>query len=117
MAAREAAECRCVLEHRGDRVRSDRYADEDPYLTPNPDVPTSETGGLRFDVKPQSAEVLVDGGVAGIISDFDGRFHHLNLTAGPHRVEMRAPGYTPLQFEVNIEPHHTIEYHGKLSKT
>ena len=48
--------------------------------------------------------MYVDGSFAGIVADFDGAFHHLMLTAGPHRIEIRAPGYQPIVFDVAIQP-------------
>jgi hypothetical protein len=96
----------------------DMYA-EPSYGYPPPDVPAAavETGSLRFDVHPKSANIVIDGYFAGIVDDFDGHFQHLDLVSGPHHVELRAPGYAPLEFDVNIQPHRTIRYHGTLTKT
>jgi hypothetical protein len=55
--------------------------------------------------------------VAGIVDDFNGHFQHLDLVSGAHHIEVRAPGSTSLQFDVNIEPHQTIAYHGRLTKS
>ena len=74
------------------------------------------TGGLRLRVTPTDAEVYVDGSFAGIVADFDGAFHHLTLTAGPHRIEIRAPGYQPIVFDVAIQPRHTTQYRGALPR-
>jgi hypothetical protein len=87
------------------------YPSGDPYA-----VPDDGTGRLRLDVTPKSAEVVVDGQLAGIVSDFNGRSHHLDLPAGAHHIEVREPGYASVQFDVNIEPDHTITYHGTLAK-
>jgi hypothetical protein len=75
------------------------------------------TGGLRLKVEPKQAQVFVDGYYAGIVDDFNGHFHHLNLTPGPHHVEIRAPGYEPLAIDVSIEAHHTTEYRGALYRS
>ena len=88
------------------------YGPADPYEPPG----AYETGGLRLDMTPKSAEVIVDGHQAGIVDDFDGRFEHLDLVPGAHHVEVRAPGYTPVQFDVSIAPNHTIKYRGTLVK-
>jgi hypothetical protein len=74
------------------------------------------TGGLRLKVEPKDAEGYVDGYFAGIVDDFNGHFQQLKLTAGPHRVEVRAPGYLPLVFDVSIQPRHTTEYRDALQR-
>ena len=75
------------------------------------------TGGLRLKVDPKDAAVYVDGYYAGIVDDFDGRFQHLDLIPGPHRVEVIASGYDSLVFDIDIRPHHTTEYRGQLSRS
>jgi hypothetical protein len=84
--------------------------------TPYPADTSGPTGGLRLKITPKTAQVFVDGYYAGIVDDFNGRFQHLNLTPGPHHVEVRAPGYEPHGFEVDIEEHHTTEYNGTLPR-
>jgi len=89
------------------------------YSSPYPSNPfdrSGPTGGLRLRVEPADAEVFVDGYSAGIVDDFNGRFQRLKLAAGPHRVEIRAPGYEPLVIDVNIEPNRTTEYRGTLQR-
>jgi hypothetical protein len=38
----------------------------------------------------------------------------LDLSPQLHHVEIRAPGYQPLVFDVVIQPHHKTNYRGKL---
>jgi hypothetical protein len=76
---------------------------------------TNLTGGLRLDVEPESAEVFVDGYYAGVVDDFNGRLHHLNLAPGPHHVEVFAPGYQPLAFDLLIQRHHTARFSATLA--
>jgi hypothetical protein len=83
---------------------------------PDPFDANGPTGGLRMNVEPKDAEVYVDGYYAGIVDDFDGHFQHLTLVPGPHRVEVRAPGYLTLVFDVSIQAHHTTEYRGALQR-
>jgi hypothetical protein len=71
-------------------------------------------GSLRLKVKPRHAEVFVDGYYTGVVDDFDGIFQRLHVAAGPHTVEVRAPGFEPLRFEVWIEPDRTTTYRGDL---
>ena len=73
-------------------------------------------GALRLKVKPRDAPVYVDGYYVGLVDDFDGVFQRLHIEAGPHRIEISAPGYEPLTFDVRIEPDQTLTYHGELTR-
>ncbi len=84
-----------------------------PYVVP----PGAVTGGLRIEVTPKSAEVYADGYYAGIVDDFNGHFQHLDLTPGAHHIEVRAPGYETLTFDVNIQADQTTHYKGALVAT
>ncbi len=75
-----------------------------------------DEGKLRLKLKPRDAEVYVDGYYAGVVDDFDGIFQRLHLDSGPHRIEVRAPGYEPLVFEVRITPDHTTTYQGEMKR-
>jgi PEGA domain len=88
-----------------------------PALAPYPFEIDGPTGGLRLKVEPKEAQVYVDGYYAGLVDDFNGHFQHLDMTAGPHHVEIRAPGYEPLAFDMTIQAHHTTEYRGALSRS
>ena len=72
------------------------------------------TGQLRLLVRPRHAEVYVDGYFAGHVDDFDGIFQSLRLEEGPYRIEIVAPGYEPMEFEVRIQPGRKITYRGEL---
>jgi hypothetical protein len=76
----------------------------------------NETGALRLKVKPDTASVYLDGELVGLVNKFDGIFQKLHLDGGNHRVEIRAPGYKALTFNVRIEPDHTETYRGELEK-
>jgi len=71
-------------------------------------------GGLKIQGAPRDAEVFVDGYYAGIVDDFDGALQHLNLQAGPHKVEVRPKGGPPVEFDVDIQPGQTITYHAEV---
>jgi hypothetical protein len=75
-----------------------------------------EAGALRLKVKPDKASVYLDGESAGLVNQYDGLFQKLRLDGGNHRVEIRAPGYRTLTFNVRIEPDHTETYRGELEK-
>ncbi len=83
---------------------------------PNPLDPNAQTGALRLKVVPREAEVLVDGYFAGRVDDFDGAMQKLKVAVGPHRVEIRAPGYEPLSFDVMIVEGQTTTYKADLKR-
>ena len=68
---------------------------------------------IRTEVTPKDAEVYVDGYYAGIVDDFDGT-KQLELEPGPHRIEIRAGGFEPVAFDVNVEAGRTITYRTEL---
>jgi hypothetical protein len=71
-------------------------------------------GGVSFGITPGDAAVYVDGNYVGIAATFGGAAQPLALTAGPHRIELQAPGYVPTVFDVNILPGQIIPYQGSL---
>jgi len=71
-------------------------------------------GGVRIDLPQRDAEVYADGYFVGIVDDFDGVLQQANLEAGPHRIEVRAPGYEPIVFDVKVEPGRTITYRASM---
>jgi hypothetical protein len=77
----------------------------------------SPTGELRLRVEPKHAEVWVDGYFAGHVDDYDGIVQSLTLEDGPYRIEIVAPGYAPLAFDVRIIPGRKITYRGELRPT
>jgi PEGA domain-containing protein len=71
-------------------------------------------GGVRIIDAPPDAQVFVDNYYMGVVDDFDGPTQHLNLTSGPHQVEIRIAGYQPIAFNVNIQPGRTITYRAPI---
>jgi hypothetical protein len=71
-------------------------------------------GGLKLKVEPTFAEVYVDGYYMGIVNDFDGTFQRMELEVGAHHIEIRAPGYQTIVFDVRIEFNDTVTYRGEL---
>jgi hypothetical protein len=83
------------------------------FVFPPPGCVTTEVeshGSVRLDVPQRDAAVLVDGFYVGLVDDFDGVTEHLNLTPGPHHIELRANGFDPASFDVNLEAGRTITY-------
>lgn len=71
-------------------------------------------GGVRIDMPERDAEVFVDGYFVGNVDDFDGRLQQANIEAGPHHIEVRADGFEPIAFDVNVEPGRTITYRSAM---
>jgi hypothetical protein len=77
--------------------------------TAAPQAPAAANGLLRLSSTPASGQVFVDGYYVGTLADVDAQ-RALTLPAGPHRVEIRAPGYEPATFDVRIDPTDTVTY-------
>jgi len=75
-----------------------------------------ETGSLRLKIKPNQAQVYIDGYYVGLVDSFDGAFQKLGIDAGTHKVEIRAEGYQTAEFEIVIAPGETATYKGELKK-
>jgi hypothetical protein len=86
------------------------------YYGPSYSRAFRDAGALRLKVKPRDAQVLVDGYFVGTVDDFDGVFQKLSVDAGSHRIELRAPGFAPVQFEVMVVPGETITYKGDMRR-
>ena len=71
-------------------------------------------GELRLQVRPRDAEVYVDGYYAGEVDDFDGVFQSLRLEEGEYRIEIVAPGYDSLEFDVRIQAGRKVNYRRDL---
>ena len=71
-------------------------------------------GSLKLKVRPRDAEVFVDGYFAGTVDDFDGIFQALKLDRGAYRIEIRKPGYTTLQYDIRVQPDHTLTIRGEM---
>jgi hypothetical protein len=77
-------------------------------------IPGRAYGGLRITDAPREAQVFADGYYVGIVNDFDGIFQHLNLEAGPHRIEIEVPGYESIAFDVMVQPGRTTTFRANL---
>jgi len=72
------------------------------------------TGGVQLDVQPWSAQVYVDGTLAGRVEQFRGYYQHLDLPAGPHTITLVAAGRVPQIVDLVIVPGQTITYRDVL---
>ena len=91
------------------------YAYPDTSTTPRPRERTAAEamGLLRLAVTPLSAQVFVDSLYVGTVADINAQ-NVLQLEAGTHRIEIRAPGYHTLTFDIRIVPYETVTYRGAL---
>jgi len=102
------------------------YGGPDPYMPYGPGYyPQSASpqggplrafaeGGLRLETEPGTAQVYVDGYYAGLVEDYGLRGRLLQLPAGSHHIELRAPGYAVLGFDISIIPNQTSRFRGDL---
>ncbi len=77
---------------------------------------SSETGAVRLKIKQKEAQIYVDGYYVGVVDSYDGSFQKLTLDSGGHKLELKADGYEPLQFDVVIAPGETVTYKGELKR-
>jgi PEGA domain len=80
----------------------------DQYPSPAP-----PGGQLELHLEPSAAQVHIDGYYVGIVWDFD-RPGGLAVEAGPHHIEIRAPGYQTSAFEVKLLPDQPVTYREDL---
>ena len=73
-------------------------------------------GGLVLQAVTPSAQVFVDGHYVGLAEEFGVGGGPINLVAGAHYVELRAPGYETLTFSVAIEPNSIVRYRGEMQE-
>ena len=73
-------------------------------------------GSLKLKIKPREAQVYIDGYLVGDVDSFDGAFQKLGIDSGSHKVELKAEGYEPLQFDVLITPGETTTYKGEMKR-
>jgi hypothetical protein len=84
----------------------------DPYVPPVADPPLRITGTLRMEMQPAGPHpTYIDGAYIGTLDDFHSE---LSLEPGRHTVEVRAPGFEPLTFDVSIQGGRIITYRGTL---
>jgi len=75
-----------------------------------------DNGSLRLKINPKQAQIFVDGYFVGIVDSYDGSFQKLGLDGGGHKIELKADGYEPLEFEVLITPGETVTYKGEMKR-
>jgi hypothetical protein len=84
-----------------------------PYLAPAQDE--RPVGILRLELQAAGAamQLYVDGYFVGTPDEIN---RDLTLEAGPHRIEIRAPGYETITFDVRIVADRSITYRATLQR-
>jgi hypothetical protein len=77
-------------------------------------TPDAVYGGVSFDLTPPDAGVWVDGEYVGTVGDFPPNAAPLTLTLGQHRIEVRADGYRPMAWDVDVTAGQVIPFRGAL---
>jgi hypothetical protein len=77
--------------------------------------PGAAYGGVLLAINPPTAAVYVDGSYCGPVESFSDAATPLTLTVGRHRIEVQAPGYRPMMFDVNVAPGQLLPYQGDLA--
>jgi hypothetical protein len=94
------------------------YVDSYPYPYASFSYPATgayaDVGGLSFDLTPADAAVYIDDQYVGIVADFSPTRMPLSLAPGRHEVEIRAPGFMTMSFDVDIRPGEVIPYQGAM---
>jgi len=72
------------------------------------------TGSLVLQVQPPNAQLFVDGYYVGMPEDFDGVRGELQLEPGPHKIELIAPAYENVTFNVRIAANQTVRYENAM---
>lgn len=71
-------------------------------------------GYLQLEVRPSTAQVHVDGYYLGAVEDIQRLIPGRSLEAGPHRLDLRAPGFEPLSVDIRVFPRETVTYRNDL---
>ena len=80
-------------------------------------VPPGEwatTGGLSFEITPDTASIYVDGEYVGTVANFSPMMPPLWLAQGRHYIEVRAVGYESLLFDADVVGGQVIPYQGAM---
>ncbi|MEI6667065.1 MAG: PEGA domain-containing protein [Acidobacteriota bacterium] len=111
-------------------TRSPYYWDDQrypPYGYPPYDYPPyryppyrsrmmSTSAQVRVQIEPSSAEVYVDGYLAGNVSDFDGFFQRLYVSPGAHEIVVYQEGFRSLVRRMYFSPNSSLRIHERLER-
>ena len=84
-----------------------------PEPAPKPIAPPA-MGRLVLDVQPASAQIFADGYYVGVPEDFNATRGGGLLEAGPHRIDVSAPGFEPLTIDLRVSAGQPVTYRAVL---
>jgi hypothetical protein len=73
-----------------------------------------DSGGVSFEITPNTARVYVDGTEVGSVAEFSPTAMPLTLTPGRHHIELRVAGYQTMAFDAEIVAGQVIPYRGEM---
>jgi PEGA domain-containing protein len=68
-----------------------------------------DSASLRIQVKPNNAEVYVDGHYVGVVDSYDGMFQRLHLPPGDHAIEIYQEGFRSVRENMRFTPREGYE--------
>jgi hypothetical protein len=71
-------------------------------------------GGISFEIDPPFAAIIIDGTYIGDAGNFGPTARPVTVMAGRHRVEIRADGFQPVVFDLDVLPGQVIPYRGAM---
>jgi hypothetical protein len=74
----------------------------------------SESGGVSFEITPNTAAVYVDGQYVGTVANFAPTAQPLTLTPGRHHLEVSSPGYQTMAFDADVTPGQVTPFQGTM---
>jgi hypothetical protein len=75
---------------------------------------TQNSGGVSFEITPNTAGVYVDGTYVGTVAEFSPTAMPLTLALGRHHIELRVAGYQTMAFDTEIVAGQVIPYRGEM---
>ena len=72
------------------------------------------SGGVSFEIMPNTAGVYVDGTYVGTVAEFSPTTMPLTLTPGRHHIELRVAGYQTMAFDTEVVAGQVIPYRGEM---
>ena len=86
-----------------------------PAIAPHVEQPLQK-GSLVLNIEPAATQVFVDGYYVGTSDDFSGQRGGAFLESGAHAVELIAPGYERVAFDVKIPANQATVYRHQMQR-
>jgi len=73
-----------------------------------------DSGGVSFEITPNTAAVYVDGQYVGTVANFGPTLAPLALTPGRHHLEVRSAGYQTMSFDADVTAGQVVPFRGTM---